>query len=77
MVKTYNPFVESNLGYLEAELCKIFHVTPRGLGKLREEDPIGVEMMERHLIYVWNEKAKKQKEMEKKAKRAKSRGRRR
>jgi hypothetical protein len=50
--------VESNLGYLEYELCKYFNVTPKGLGDLRAKDPNGVYFVESHMIHRWNEEAK-------------------
>lgn len=46
--------MESNLGYLEYELCKFFNVTPKGLGSLREKDPNGVAFVEAHMIHRWN-----------------------
>ena len=36
-------------------MCKELGVTPRGLGKLRREDPQGIEFMEQHMIHQSNE----------------------
>jgi len=49
-------------------LCEFFHTTPKGLGKLRREDPIGVEFVTMTMIHRWKEKEKAHKKAEKKAK---------
>ena len=54
---TWSPFVESNLGYLEYELCGFLHLTPRELGKRREEDQSGVAFLEREMIHKWEKEA--------------------
>jgi len=46
-----NPFVESNLGYLEYEMCTLLNTTPKGLGELRTKDPLGVAFLERTYIH--------------------------
>jgi len=58
--------VSSGVGHLEAELCKFFSVTPRQLGDLRKDDPLGVAFIERHLIYKAEQIAKESKKMKKK-----------
>ena len=43
--------MESNLGYLEFEMCSLLGVTPKQLGEFREKDPIGIIFLENHYIY--------------------------
>ena len=64
----YKNFVESNIGFLEYEMCQFLRVTPRQLGKLRHDDPAGISFLEQHFIHRKKEEAKHYKEMEKKAK---------
>jgi len=49
--------VESNLGYLEFEMCKFLKVTPKELGKRRYNDPAGVYFLESSMINRWNKEA--------------------
>jgi hypothetical protein len=63
--------VESNLGYLEYEMCSLLNVTPKQLGRLREDDPTGLAFMERSFIHrkvVEHEMYEKQKKEAEKAK---------
>ena len=57
------------------KLCEFLHVTPRKLGKLRREDPLGISFIERHIIWEAKEREKAHKEMERKSKAKKSRRR--
>jgi len=47
----------------------MLQVTPKELGEKRKANPQGIEFLERHLIYRWNEEAKARKKAEKEAKR--------
>lgn len=67
MVKCH-PFVQSNIGFLEYEVCQFLHVTPMQLGALRKKDPAGIRFIEQHYIYRRKEEEKHHKEMERKAK---------
>jgi len=60
--------VESNLGYLEFELCKEWGLTPKELGEKRKHDPEGVSFLERTMIYRWEQQHKAHKEAERKSK---------
>ena len=61
--------MESNIGFLEFELCKFFRNTPKQLGKLREEDPLGISFLELSMIKKWNQTAKEQEKREMESKR--------
>jgi hypothetical protein len=65
--------VESNLGYLEFELCNMLHITPKELGVKRQQDPLGIMFLERHFIHRWNEKVKAMKKQESELKKRKHR----
>lgn len=65
---TCNPFVESGVGHLEMELCKLLHKTPMEIGELRKKDPLGVSFIEQHTIWEYKEKEKAYKEAERKSK---------
>lgn len=49
--------MESNLGYIEFEMCKFLGITPKELGKRRKYDPTGVYFLELSMIYRWNKEA--------------------
>jgi hypothetical protein len=49
--------VESNIGYLEYEICKFLRITPKELGRKRIEDPAGVYFLELAMIDRWNKEA--------------------
>jgi len=58
---------------LEFEICKLLHVTPKQLGTLRYEDPVGISFLERSLVYRWKQRVDQQKEIERKSKRGRRR----
>lgn len=43
--------MESNLGYLEYEMCSLLSVTPKQLGELREKDSKGLAFLEYSFIH--------------------------
>jgi hypothetical protein len=49
--------VESNLGYVEFEMCKFLRITPKELGKRRKNDPAGMYFLESSMIHRWNKEA--------------------
>ena len=49
--------MESNLGYLEFEVCKLLGITPKELGRKRKDDPGGVYFLESSMIHKWNKEA--------------------
>ena len=59
--------MNSGVGYLEFELCKLFQVTPKELGQQRAKDPMGMAYMERTLIHRWEVEVKAKDEAERKA----------
>ena len=61
-------FVSSGLGHLEYKICETLHVTPKQLGKLREEDPSGISFIEQHIIWESNEKHKANQALDRKNK---------
>lgn len=46
-----SPFVSSGIGQLEFELCSLLHKTPREIGELRRNDPLGVRFLEECIIW--------------------------
>jgi len=50
-------------------MCEFLHVTPKQLGKLRDEDPRGVNFLEHHIIWEAEERHKAHQESERRAKR--------
>jgi hypothetical protein len=68
--------VKSGIGQLEYKVCETLGVTPKQLGKLREEDPDGVAFIEQHIIWEAEERHKAYKEAERKSKKSKPRRRR-
>lgn len=60
--------MESNLGYLEYELCGFLNKTPRQVGELRKEDPTGVAFLERFMIHKWNKEAEAREKAERQSK---------
>ena len=52
-------FLDSGLGVLELELCKILSSTPKELGNYRKSDPKGIEFIETTIIW----RCKKEKEL--------------
>lgn len=71
--------MESNLGYLEYEMCSLLSVTPKQLGVLREENPLGLAYLERSFIYrrqqEYEANKKQQDEMKRKSRRKRPLGR--
>ena len=65
--------MESNVGYLEYEMCSFLHVTPKQLGDLREKDPTGLTFLERTFIHRKNEENKAWKKRQAESKRKKPR----
>ena len=68
-ISWYYPSSEfAGIGQLEAKVCEFLHVTPRQLGDIRRQDPLGVAFIEQHIIWVAEEKQKAYKEAERKSK---------
>ena len=59
------------------ELCRFFNVTPKQIGKLRRDDPLGIAFIEKRIIWEAQEVKKQhdEYERERKSSRSKSRGR--
>ena len=60
--------MESNLGFLEYEICGFLHITPKELGKKRLEDPSGIAFIERLMIHKWEKEAEARDEAKRKSK---------
>jgi hypothetical protein len=67
--------VESNVGYLEYEMCALLGKTPNELGHLRIKDPLGMVFLERHLLYRLEKEHEYRKKQEQEAKRRSKKGR--
>jgi hypothetical protein len=61
--------VESNLGFLEYEMCTLFQTTPKGLGELRDKDPLGLMFIEKTFVYRKQKEYEEYKKREQEAKR--------
>lgn len=46
---------------MEYELCKIYGCSPKELGKMRRQDPQGIEFMELYTYSIWQERKKQMK----------------
>ena len=67
--------MESNLGFMEYELCKEWKLTPKELGEKRRNDPEGVAFLELSMIHRWKKEEEARKEAERKARAKKPRRR--
>lgn len=68
MIRSLNPFVNSGLGQLEFELCKLLGKTPREIGELREKDPLGIKFLEECILWRKKKELEALKKAEQKAK---------
>ena len=57
-------------------MCLLLNVTPKQLGKLRDNDPVGMTFMERTYLYRREKENEAYKKQEAEAKRRASKGRR-
>jgi len=67
--------VDSGLGQLEFELCKLLGKTPKEIGELRRKDPDGVAFLEYCILWRKKKELEALKKHEQELKRAKARAR--